>query len=98
MHTSILSRLAGAKLKAERVSKGYKRHEIAQKLSKSDQQLFRYERGINKMDLDTLINYCHVLSIDIHDFFDSLLADTGHNKSSADRHETSVFAHPLNAA
>ncbi|MEX9909027.1 helix-turn-helix domain-containing protein [Providencia rettgeri] len=67
-YASTLSALVGAKLKAERASQGYKRHDTRQKINKRDLQLFRYEHGINKIDLDTLINYCHALTLDIYDF------------------------------
>lgn len=64
-----VSNLAGAKLKEIRLSQGYKIHDIAVKLNKSDQQLFRYERGVNKIDLDTIINYLNILEIDFSSFF-----------------------------
>ncbi|QZY66675.1 helix-turn-helix transcriptional regulator (plasmid) [Providencia rettgeri] len=42
------------------------------KLNKSDQQLFRYEKGVNKIDLDNIINYLEVLQVDINHFFSEL--------------------------
>ena len=87
----------GAKLKAERASQGYKRHDTRQKINKRDLQLFRYEHGINKIDLDTLINYCHALTLDIHDFLGELQAEKNHHDTSVINHEDMVSPHPLDS-
>ncbi|MEY0017577.1 helix-turn-helix domain-containing protein [Providencia rettgeri] len=98
MPQSTITALAAAKLQALRVSQGYKRHEIAQRLNKSEQQLFRYERGINKIDLDTLINYCDVLSLDIRDFFGELHAEMNHPDIPTVDNEDTELRHSLDAA
>ncbi|MEY0638418.1 hypothetical protein AB7315_22375, partial [Providencia manganoxydans] len=38
-------------------------------INKSEQQLFRYERCVNKIDIDTLINSLIILDTDIALFF-----------------------------
>lgn len=81
-----ISNLAGTKLKALRLSQGYKIHDMAIKLKKSDQQLFRYERGVNKIDLDTIINYLDVLNIDISIFFSELYLEIEVLKENSDVH------------
>lgn len=75
-----VSILAASKLKSLRISQGYKIHDIAQKLNKSDQQLFRYEHGINKIDLETIIHYLTILDYDLIDFFSAIHSEI--NQSS----------------
>ena len=79
-----ISNLVGAKLKELRLAQGYKIHDMATKLNKTDQQLFRYERCINKIDLDTIVNYLEVLNVDISTFFLNLYSDIEKLKVSND--------------
>ena len=69
--------LAGQKLRKLRKKAGYTAGEFA-RLSKckSEQQLYRYERGVNKIDLDVLISSLKVLDVDISLFFDELVSET----------------------
>ncbi|WP_272691057.1 helix-turn-helix domain-containing protein [Providencia sp. PROV116] len=87
MKKSLISDLAARKLKELRVSHGYKVHDMAIKLNKSDQQLFRYEKGVNKIDLDTIINYLEVLQIDINHFFSELNSEIKRIKNQSERNE-----------
>lgn len=87
MKKSLISDLAGSKLKELRVSHGYKIHDMAIKLNKSDQQLFRYEKGVNKIDLDTIINYLEVLQIDINHFFSELYSEISKAKNHNEKNE-----------
>ena len=68
--------LAGQKLRTLRKEAGYKGEEFA-RLSKckSAQQLYRYERGINRIDLDTLVLCLRLLDADIRLFFDELVSE-----------------------
>lgn len=90
MKKSLISDLAGSKLKELRVSHGYKIHDMAIKLNKSDQQLFRYEKGVNKIDLDTIINYLEVLQIDINHFFSELYSEINRAKNHNEKNECFV--------
>lgn len=63
---------------------------MAIKLNKSDQQLFRYEKGVNKIDLDTIINYLEVLQIDINHFFSELNSEIKRMKNQSERNECYV--------
>lgn len=68
--------LAGQNIKLLRLKAGYTIPEFARLSScKSEQQLYRYERGINKIDIDTLIILLRVLNIDVKYFFDKLFDD-----------------------
>ncbi|QAV24881.1 XRE family transcriptional regulator [Proteus hauseri] len=44
--------------------------ELGQKLSISQQQISRYERGINKIPVDILFYVLNIFNISINDFFD----------------------------
>ncbi|EUD09679.1 helix-turn-helix transcriptional regulator [Providencia alcalifaciens] len=39
----------------------------------SAQQLYRYERGINKIDIDTLVSALKILRVDIKEFFNEVM-------------------------
>lgn len=90
MKKLLISDLAASKLKELRVSHGYKIHDMAIKLNKSDQQLFRYEKGVNKIDLDTIINYLEVLQVDINYFFSELNSEIKRMKNQSERNECYV--------
>ncbi|MDR2225277.1 MAG: helix-turn-helix domain-containing protein [Providencia sp.] len=65
--------LIGKKIKNLRLESGYKLFQFAKLIGcKSEQQLYRYERGINKIDIDTLISALKVLNVDVRDFFEQL--------------------------
>ena len=80
------SALAGCKLKQLRKEAGYTSAEFA-KLSgcKSSQQLYRYEKGAHKIDLDTLVSALKVLSVDIGIFMENL------TKEGLDKHEKELI-------
>lgn len=68
--------LIGKKIKELRLGSGYKLFQFAQLIGcKSEQQLYRYERGINKIDIDTLILALKVLNVDVREFFEQLDED-----------------------
>ncbi|HHR6081227.1 TPA: helix-turn-helix domain-containing protein [Providencia alcalifaciens] len=69
----IFAMVAGRKLKALRESSGYKRTDFSRLIHKSEQQLCRYERGINRIDIDTLVSALNILGVDIQIFFDELI-------------------------
>lgn len=68
--------LAGQKLRKLRKEARYTVGEFA-RLSKckSEQQLYRYERGLNRIDLDTLVLCLRLLDADIRLFFDELASE-----------------------
>lgn len=64
-----LSSIVGKELKKLRKEAGYNLGQFAKLINKSEQQLFRYERCVNKIDIDTLINSLIILDTDIALFF-----------------------------
>ncbi|MEI9714277.1 helix-turn-helix transcriptional regulator [Moellerella wisconsensis] len=71
----IVSSLAGAKIKKLRKNEGYTVNQLARLIDKSEQQLFRYERGVSKIDLDTIIKCLKVLKTNMTSFFDELAVE-----------------------
>lgn len=68
--------LAGQKLRNLRKEAGYTVIEFA-KLSNcvTEQRLYRYERGINKIDIDTLVLLLKLLNASTSVFFEELVAE-----------------------
>lgn len=62
-------------LKLLRKQANYKLSEFARLVGKSDQQIFRMERGVNKMDIDTMMMYFKILKIDVTHFFNAVMAE-----------------------
>ncbi|HGF6560555.1 TPA: helix-turn-helix domain-containing protein [Providencia alcalifaciens] len=72
----LVSTLIGFKIKILRREAGYTAVEFAQLIGcKSVQQLYRYERGINKIDIDTLASALKVLHVDVKKFFDEVMSE-----------------------
>lgn len=70
--TNLISVIAGAKLKKLRIAAGYKIPEFALLIHRSEQQLMRYESGVTRIDLETLLLYLKVLNANMCDFIQSL--------------------------
>ena len=71
--TNSISSKVGLELKRLRVETGLTAFALA-KMSgiKSEQQLYRYERGVNKIGIDELVAALKVLDINIGEFFERL--------------------------
>lgn len=69
----VVAVLAGRKLRQLRIEAGYTVSEFV-RLSgcKSEQQLHRCERGVNKISVDLLVSALKVLNADIPRFFQEL--------------------------
>ena len=52
----------GQKIKSLRKSQGYTVFQLAKEIDISEQQLFRYERGVNRIDIDCLVRVLEVLT------------------------------------
>lgn len=59
--------LLGNHLRKARVRKGLSGQELAAIIQLSQQQVSRYELGVNKLSLDKLIEIAILLEIDIHE-------------------------------
>lgn len=70
---STVSTLIGKKIKILRRNAGYPASEFA-RLSgcKSDQQLYRDVRGVNKIDTNMLVSVLRILNINISSFFEQI--------------------------
>ncbi|MFA1597239.1 helix-turn-helix domain-containing protein [Proteus mirabilis] len=63
----------GQKIKSLRKSQGYTVFQLAKEIDISEQQLFRYERGVNRIDIDCLVKVLDVLGINIGNFFEDVM-------------------------
>ncbi|HGN2080168.1 TPA: helix-turn-helix domain-containing protein [Providencia stuartii] len=68
----------GQKIKSLRKSQGYTVFQLAKEIDISEQQLFRYERGVNRIDIDYLVRVLKVLDVNMGEFFSEILQDDTH--------------------
>lgn len=59
----------GQKIKSLRKSQGYTVFQLAKECDISEQQLFRYERGVNRIDIDCLVRVSKKLGVNISEIF-----------------------------
>ncbi|WP_369309573.1 helix-turn-helix domain-containing protein [Providencia rettgeri] len=64
-----VSRIIGNKITYYRKMKGMSLNELARVIGVSEQQQSRYERGINRINLDRLSQYANFFEIDLIRFF-----------------------------
>lgn len=64
-----ISRIIGNKITYYRKMKGMTLESLSKIIGVSEQQQSRYERGINRINIDRLNQYAKVFKIDIVDFF-----------------------------
>lgn len=68
-----MSKLVGLNLKKLRQGAGFTAFQFAKMAGiKSEQQLYRYERGVNKIGIDELVAALKVLNFNIGEFFEQL--------------------------
>lgn len=65
-----LSFYVGQKIKFLRKKQGMTANDLAVYLGISQQQLSRYERGVNRIDIDTLSTLSFLFNISIYYFFE----------------------------
>ncbi|MTC35590.1 helix-turn-helix domain-containing protein [Providencia alcalifaciens] len=65
----------GQKIKSLRKSQGYTVFQLARECNISEQQLFRYERGVNRIDIDCLARVTKILDVNISDIFFDIFQD-----------------------
>ncbi|MEQ4692476.1 helix-turn-helix domain-containing protein [Providencia manganoxydans] len=75
--------LLGHHLRKARMQKGLSGNELADIINLSQQQISRYERGINKLSLDKLIEIVVFLDIDVGDIVKVILTAVEHEKRIA---------------
>lgn len=64
-----VSRIIGNKITYYRKMNGLSLYDIAKMIHVSEQQQSRYERGINRINLDRLSQYAEIFNVDLLDFF-----------------------------
>ncbi|ATG15420.1 helix-turn-helix domain-containing protein [Providencia alcalifaciens] len=64
-----ISRIIGKKITYYRKMNGMSLCDISKMIHVSEQQQSRYERGVNRINLDRLHQYARIFSIDLIDFF-----------------------------
>lgn len=64
-----IATITGQLVKECRIDAGYSVWQLSSLIKRSEQQLFRYERGVNKIDLDTLIAVLKALNVSPRFFF-----------------------------
>ncbi len=67
MNTNIDYKLLGQRLKLKRKEKGFTQEQLAEKLNYTTGYISQIERGITKINLDTLADICGVYDCDIAD-------------------------------
>ena len=65
----------GQKIKALRRAQGFTVFQLAKEIDISEQQLFRYERGVNRIDIDCLVRVLKVLDVNMGEFFSEVLQE-----------------------
>lgn len=73
-----ISRVIGNKITYYRKMKGMTLHELAKIVGVSEQQQSRYERGINRINLDRLNEYANIFDVELTRFF--ILTENEHQK------------------
>ncbi len=72
---NFFSSYCGRVVKMKRKEIGISGLELARRLNISQQQVSRYERGINKLSLDMLLNISIVLNIPMDSLFSSIISE-----------------------
>jgi transcriptional regulator with XRE-family HTH domain len=77
----------GLKIRYYRMSKGYSMRELAEFLSVTQQQVQKYEKGIDKVKASRLMEIANFLEIPINEFFPKHALITQHKNSDWDNRE-----------
>ncbi|HHR6078437.1 TPA: helix-turn-helix domain-containing protein [Providencia alcalifaciens] len=67
-----IAKIVGSRIKKLRKEYGLTGTEVAAYLNVSQQQYSRYERGINRIDIDSLVIIADFFKISIHYFFEEI--------------------------
>lgn len=79
---NFFSSYCGFVLKKKRKERGISGLELARRLNISQQQISRYERGVNKMSLDMLLHVSIALNIPMENLFANIISEVKKNHSS----------------
>lgn len=81
----------GQKIKSLRKSQGYTVFQLAKEIDISEQQLFRYERGVNRIDIDCLVKVLDVLGVNIGQFFEEVMGGFAQESDGNEQHISTHF-------
>lgn len=76
---NLLSSYCGLIIKRKRKEIGLTGFELARKLSISQQQLSRYERGVNKITIDNLFKISFELNVSFEQFINYIILEINEN-------------------
>ncbi|EFB72953.1 MULTISPECIES: helix-turn-helix domain-containing protein [Providencia] len=76
-----VSKMIGSKITYYRKSNGITLNQLAKMIGVSQQQQSRYERGLNRINLDRLNQYANIFKISIFIFFDFNRIEKEHLKN-----------------
>ncbi|MEX6281371.1 helix-turn-helix domain-containing protein, partial [Providencia hangzhouensis] len=67
-----IAKIVGSRIKKLRREYGLTGTEVAMALNVSQQQFSRYERGINRIDIDSLVMIADFLKVSVHYFLEDI--------------------------
>lgn len=70
-----IAKIVGSRIKKLRREYGLTGAEVAVVLNVSQQQLSRYERGVNRIDIDSLVIIADFLKVSVHYFLEDINVD-----------------------
>ncbi|OOR89952.1 transcriptional regulator [Moraxella caviae] len=78
--------LIGKRIQSKRKEKGYSADKLSEMIGISQQQLSRYERGTNKINVAHLVDIANFLQTPISYFFTDCMKKASWNNDELDRH------------
>ncbi|MGV6989537.1 helix-turn-helix domain-containing protein [Testudinibacter sp. P80/BLE/0925] len=81
-----VDRLIGKRIQQKRKECGFSAEKLSELLDISQQQLSRYERGTNKINVSHLVSIANFLHTPISYFFMDCMLDSDWNSDRIDRH------------
>ncbi|ANB91145.1 XRE family transcriptional regulator [Moraxella ovis] len=79
-----IDKLIGKRIQLKRKEKGWSAEKMAELLDVSQQQLSRYERGVNKINVAHLVEIANLLQTPIDYFFEDCIKKVDYRQNSYD--------------
>ncbi|WP_297286901.1 helix-turn-helix transcriptional regulator, partial [Moraxella sp.] len=79
-----IDKLIGKRIQLKRKEKGWSAEKMAELLDVSQQQLSRYERGVNKINVAHLVEIANLLQTPIDYFFEDCIKKVDYQENSYD--------------
>ncbi|UNU73612.1 helix-turn-helix domain-containing protein [Moraxella nasovis] len=79
-----IDKLIGKRIQLKRKEKGWSAEKMAELLDVSQQQLSRYERGVNKINVAHLVEIANLLQTPIDYFFEDCIKKVDYQQNSYD--------------